>query len=84
LTRTAKAAAASAAKRTQPTGSAFGARLREARKAQGKTLRDLAKEAGCTASTLSNLERGKIDPTALIDALAAALGRSPGWLAGWE
>ena len=60
-----------------------GHRLREARKAAGLTLRELAKEAGfANHQTVNNIERGtqraSVDQ---IESLARALGISPAWLA---
>lgn len=41
----------------------IGERFREARKKAGMTQADLAEEAGTTQDYISDLERGKSDPT---------------------
>lgn len=40
-----------------------GQRMRDIGQAHGKTLEDMAKEIDCSASTLSKMERGEIEPT---------------------
>ena len=60
-----------------------GLRLREARKAAGLTLRELAERAGiANYQTIDNIERGKQRASVdQIESLAHALGISPAWLA---
>ena len=60
-----------------------GLRLREARKAAGLTLRELAERAGIVNyQTIDNIERGKQRASVdQIESLAHALGISPAWLA---
>ena len=60
-----------------------GKRLREARKAAGLTLRELAERAGiANYQTIDNIERGKQRASVdQIESLAHALGISPAWLA---
>lgn len=83
MTRTAKAAQASAAARTQPAPNGLPLRLRKARQDSGLTLRELAQKSGLSASTISNLERGRVRPLEQIEQLAAALGVKAADLAGW-
>ena len=48
--------------------------LKEARKAQGLTLKDLAAQIGCSFNYLSDLELGKRNPSLVMaDKLARAL-----------
>ena len=60
-----------------------GKRLREARKAAGLTLRELANEAGfANYQTIDHIERGKQRASVdQIESLACALDGSPAWLA---
>ena len=60
-----------------------GLRLREARKAAGLTLRELAARVGiANYQTIDNIERGKQRASVdQIESLAHALGISPAWLA---
>ena len=60
-----------------------GKRLREARKAAGLTLRELANEAGfANYQTIDNIERGKQRASVdQIESLARALGVSASWMA---
>lgn len=54
-----------------------GAQLRHARVAQGRSLRDLAKSANVSVGHLSELERGKKEPSSeLISAVLRELGLS--------
>jgi len=54
---------------------ALGARLRELRRERGLSIRGLAAELGCSASHISQFERGLSEPSVgLLTALAAALG----------
>lgn len=57
---------------------ALGRRMRELRQEQGRTLQHVASAAGVSISLLSQVERGKTDPSleALRD-IADALGTSP-------
>ena len=60
-----------------------GQRLREARKAAGLTLRELAERAGiANYQTIDNIERARQRASVdQIECLARALGVSPAWLA---
>ena len=60
-----------------------GLRLREARKAAGLTLRELAARVGiANYQTIDNIERGRQRASVdQIESLAHALGISPTWLA---
>jgi len=60
-----------------------GHRLREARKASGLTLRELAERAGiANYQTIDNIERARQRASVdQIESLAHALGVSPAWLA---
>ena len=52
-----------------------GARLREARTAAGRTLGDVAREAGISLPYLSEIERGRKEPSSeVLAAVAGALG----------
>lgn len=64
----------------------IGARLRELRKAQGMTLEELAMSIGTSKQTVQRYEKGVISniPTEKIEALARALGTTPGSLLGWD
>lgn len=58
------------------------ARLRSAREARGMSLRWVARESNLSAQSLSTTELGTTVPTVEnIEAIAKALGVSPGWLA---
>ena len=81
MTRTAKATAAAAKAHTKPAPRGLPARVREARQRSGKSLRELARATGLSASTLSNIERGTVKPLAVLEALAKALAVMPCWLA---
>lgn len=63
-----------------------GQRLREARKAAGLTLRELATSAGfANYQTIDNVERGRQRASIeQIARLSVALGCSPAWLAFGE
>jgi len=63
-----------------------GQRLREARKAVGLTLRELAERASfANYQTVDNIERGQQRASIeQIERLSAALGVSPAWLAFGE
>ncbi|MGQ7787140.1 helix-turn-helix domain-containing protein [Nesterenkonia sp. K-15-9-6] len=53
----------------------LGARLRRLRKHQGRTLHELAAEAGLSPQYLSEIERGRKEPSSeMIAAIAGALG----------
>jgi len=55
------------------TGTEFGSRLRQARRAQGLTLREVANASGISVTYLSDLERGALkNPT--LDTLTAVVG----------
>ena len=64
----------------------FSARIRDARKARGMTLDDVAGAASFTKSHVWELERGSSrNPTVrAVWSLARALGVSPAWLLGIE
>jgi DNA-binding XRE family transcriptional regulator len=54
-----------------------GRRLRELRQARGERLADTAARAGCSPQYLSELERGRKDPSSeILAAVAGALGWS--------
>jgi len=58
----------------------FGGMIRELRKARGVTLANLAAIAGISIGHLSNIERGKSEPTVTVmHAIAQALGVTIGW-----
>lgn len=58
---------------------AFGQRLREERRATGRSLSDLAKALQITKGYLSRLERGKAKPSkGIIESIARALEIDPG------
>ncbi len=60
----------------------MGARLQAARLARGLNMRDLGRESGTSHTTVRLTEIGETIPTiATAEALALALGVSPGWLA---
>jgi len=84
VTRTAKATEAAARAHTKPAPKGLPSRVREARRKTGKSLRELAAVTGLSASHLSNIERGVVDPLEQIKTLAKALGVKPAWLAGWS
>ncbi|MDU8945762.1 XRE family transcriptional regulator [Rhodophyticola sp. MJ-SS7] len=66
---------------TQDEGlAAFGAEVRELRKARQMTLADLAADSGVSISHLSAIERGTVNPTlAKITRIAAALAVPEDW-----
>lgn len=67
----------------KPTGP--GQRLREVRTLRGLSVRELARRAGCSASSLSQVERDMIAPSArIVYALASELGISLDYLFGSE
>lgn len=58
----------------------IGARLREAREAQGLSLEKLAKFSGTIPAAVEKLENGKVlSPITIVD-LAFILGVTPVWL----
>lgn len=57
-----------------------GARVRREREAQGISRPELAKRAGLGYSTLAELERGGMQTTTKLRAIAEALGVSQRWL----
>jgi transcriptional regulator with XRE-family HTH domain len=59
----------------------LGSRIRAARKDAGMTQVELARKAGITQPTLSDLENGHSDSTSSLIDLAIALGVRPEWLA---
>ena len=60
-----------------------GRRLRERRHARGDTLADTAARAGIAPQYLSELERGRKDPSSeILAAVVGALGTSIGEIAG--
>lgn len=62
--------------------STLGARLFEARKAAGLTMRALAEKGGVSHTAISDIEKGHHMPAAdIIERLAQALKVSPCWLA---
>ena len=61
---------------------ALGAAIRELRQKSGRTLKELAPEAGITWGTLGVIERGEANPTwGTVRAIAGALDVSIGELA---
>lgn len=61
----------------------LGGRLREVRTARGMSVRELARRAGCSASLVSQVERGMTAPSAgVVYALANQLGISLDFLFG--
>ncbi|MET0451082.1 MAG: helix-turn-helix domain-containing protein [Mycobacterium sp.] len=65
--------------------SGLGGRLRQVRGARGLSVRELARRAGCSASLLSQVERGVTTPSAgVVYALANELGISLDFLFGAE
>jgi transcriptional regulator with XRE-family HTH domain len=63
--------------------SGLGGRLRQVRTARGISLRELARRAGCSASLVSQVERGVTAPSAgVVYALANELGISLDFLFG--
>ena len=56
-------------------------RLRETRTARGLSVLALATAAGLSHTAVGNVERGTMPILATAEALAIALGVSPGWLA---
>ena len=58
----------------------IGARLREARKAQGLSMEKLAQFSGTIPAAIEKLENGEVlSPLAIVD-LAGVLGVAPEWL----
>jgi len=54
---------------------AVGRELREERRVQGRTLQDVADEAGVSTQYLSEVERGRKEPSSeVLGAVAGALG----------
>ena len=63
----------------------LGERLRQVRTARGLSVRELARRAGCSASLVSQVERGVTTPSAsVVYALAHQLGISLDFLFGTE
>ena len=63
--------------------SGLGGRLREIRTARGMSVRELARRAGCSASLVSQVERGVTTPSAgVVYSLANELGISLDFLFG--
>lgn len=60
------------------------ARVRETRQALGLSVRVLATAAGVSHTAVGNVERGTMPGLDTTEALAVALGVSPGWLAFGE
>ena len=56
-------------------------RLQETRAARGLSVLALAKQAGLSHTAVGNIERGTMPGIDTAEALANALGVSPGWLA---
>ena len=56
-------------------------RLQETRSARGLSVLALAKQAGLSHTAVGNIERGTMPGLDTAEALANALGVSPGWLA---
>jgi transcriptional regulator with XRE-family HTH domain len=62
-------------------GSGFGPRLREARTSRGLSVRELARRVGCSASLISQIERGVSVPSVgVLYSLATELGSSLDYL----
>src|SRR5215471_8764080 len=62
-------------------GTGLGPRLREARSAGGLSVRELARRVGCSASLISQIERGVSVPSVgVLYALATELGSSLDYL----
>src|SRR5947209_19316078 len=62
-------------------GSGFGPRLREARTSGGLSVRELARRIGCSASLISQIERGVSVPSVgVLYSLATELGSSLDYL----
>ena len=73
----------SAARATIGVPGGLGGRLREIRTARGMSVRELARRAGCSASLVSQVERGVTAPSAgVVYALANELGVSLDFLFG--
>jgi transcriptional regulator with XRE-family HTH domain len=65
--------------------SGLGGRLRQIRTARGMSVRELARRAGCSASLVSQVERGVTTPSAsVVYALANQLGISLDFLFGTD
>jgi transcriptional regulator with XRE-family HTH domain len=58
----------------------IGARLREAREAQGLSIEKLAKFSGNIPAAIEKLENGEVLSPLVIADLAAILGVNPAWL----
>lgn len=68
---------------TEPVRSTFGSRLRAYRRSKGKTIAQVADASGLSLPYISNLERGRGNPTVgAINRLAEALGIGPSQLVG--
>ncbi len=62
------------------TPSAFGAEVRQLRRARGMTLKDLSRESGVSLSHLSGIERGTSNPSMeALHAISKALSVSTDW-----
>jgi transcriptional regulator with XRE-family HTH domain len=62
-------------------GTGLGPRLREARSSSGRSVRELARRVGCSASLISQIERGVSVPSVgVLYALATELGSSLDYL----
>src|ERR1044072_7245414 len=61
---------------------AVGQELREERQDAGRTLADVARDAGVSTQYLSEIERGRKEPSSeVLQAVSGALGLRPGGLA---
>jgi len=61
-----------------------GIRIKQARKAKGLTQKQLAAKAGLSNSTLSDIERGQLDPKlSQVSAICQCLGLDLNWLYGY-
>jgi transcriptional regulator with XRE-family HTH domain len=73
----------SASRTTNAVPGGLGARLRQIRTARGMSVRELARRAGCSASLVSQVERGVTAPSAgVVYSLANELGISLDFLFG--
>ena len=63
----------------------LGERIRSARINMGMTTEELGKAIGVERSAITKYEKGRVTniPPERIEALAAALGVTPGYLMGW-
>lgn len=59
---------------------ALGVRLRSAREALGMTQEELAQAAGTSQDVVQKIENGNVERPRRLEALAAAVKRSPAWL----